>query len=217
MEDRDELLGHYRQTRQDFLSALDGLDDRQMQRNLQLGAMRDAVATRLSGDYLAFSAELGRRFDVAGIALTPYAGSQFVRIANDGFAESGATGFGLRAEAWDSQRWQGFAGLRAQRGWRIGDAVVSADARAEWQRTEAEGYLPHRLSIADEDEVELDALDVAADGEEGCPVAGGDGGWVTVVRENSAGTEVDPGLRKNLPYMVKLIPSLVKSGKNGKL
>lgn len=108
---------------------------RQMQRNLLLGGLQDTVATRLSGDYVAASGELGRRFDAGDATLTPYLGAQFVRIANDGFAEGGATGFGLRANAWNASRWQALAGLRAARGWRIGDVELRADARAEWSRT----------------------------------------------------------------------------------
>ena len=65
----------------------------------------------------------------------PYVGTQFVQVRNDGFAEQGQTGFGLRAQAWDSQRWQGFAGLRASRGWRVGGLLLAEDARAEWQQT----------------------------------------------------------------------------------
>ena len=107
---------------------------RQMQRNLLLAGLQDTVATRLSGDYLGAFGEIGRRFDAGGIALTPYLGTQYVRIANDGFDEAGASGFGLRANAWDSSRWQGFAGLRATRGWRVGDVDLRADARAEWQQ-----------------------------------------------------------------------------------
>ena len=112
-----------------------GAFQRQMQRNLMLGAVRDAVATQLSGDYLGVSAELGRRFDAGGVALTPYLGTQYVHVANDGFDEGGATGFGLRADAWDSNRLQGFAGVRATRGWRMAGIDLSADARAEWQQT----------------------------------------------------------------------------------
>lgn len=112
-----------------------GAFQRQMQRNLLLGTMQDAVATQLSGDYVGLSGELGRRFDAGGVALTPYLGSQVVHVANEGFDEGGSTGFGLRANAWDSSRWQGFAGLRAARGWRIGDVDLRADARAEWQQT----------------------------------------------------------------------------------
>lgn len=112
-----------------------GAFQRQMQRNLLLGAMRDAVATQLSGDYVGAFGEIGRRFETGGIAFTPYLGTQYVRLANDGFDESGASGFGLRANAWDSSRWQGFAGMRASRGWRVGGADLRADARAEWQQT----------------------------------------------------------------------------------
>ena len=113
-----------------------GTFQRQLQRNLLLGSTQDAVATQLSGSYTSASAEVGRRFEsAAGFALTPYLGSQFVRIGNDGFTEAGATGFGLRANAWDSNRWQGFAGLRADRGWRVGGMDLRADARAEWQQT----------------------------------------------------------------------------------
>lgn len=112
-----------------------GSFQRQMQRNLLLGALQDAVATQLAGDYLGLSGELGRRFEAGGIALTPYFGTQVVRVSNDGFDEGGSSGFGLRANAWDSSRWQGFAGLRAARSWRIGGVDLRADARAEWQQT----------------------------------------------------------------------------------
>ncbi len=112
-----------------------GRFDRQMQRNLLLGDLRDGVAAQLSGDYLSVSGELGRQFDMGAFALTPYAGSQFVRIHNDGFDEAGETGFGLRADAWDSSRWQAFGGVRAIRRWRLGDIDLRADARAEWQHT----------------------------------------------------------------------------------
>ena len=110
-----------------------GSFQRQMQRNLLLGSLQDAVATQLSGDYLGASGEIGQRFRAGGVALTPYLGAQYVQVANDGFSEGGASGFGLRADAWDSGRLQGFAGLRAARGWRIGEVDLLADVRAEWQ------------------------------------------------------------------------------------
>lgn len=112
-----------------------GYFQRQMQRNLLLGAMQDVVATQLSGDYIGASGEIGRRLDAGGIAVTPYLGTQVVQLRNDGFEEGGASGFGLRANAWDGSRWQGFAGVRATRGWRVGDVDLRADLRAEWQRT----------------------------------------------------------------------------------
>ena len=113
-----------------------GSFQRQLQRNLLLGSMQDAVATQLAGSYSSASAETGRRFEAgADVSLTPYVGSQFVRIGNDGFAEASASGFGLRANAWDSSRWQGVAGLRADRAWRVAGIDLRADARAEWQQT----------------------------------------------------------------------------------
>ena len=112
-----------------------GSFSRQMQRQLLLGGLRDTAATRLAGDYQSAFGEVGRRFDAAGVAVTPYLGAQFVRVANDGFIESSDSGFGLRANAWHSRHWQGLAGIRGERAWRIGGADLRADARAEWQRT----------------------------------------------------------------------------------
>ncbi|MDQ3038817.1 MAG: S8 family serine peptidase [Pseudomonadota bacterium] len=113
-----------------------GSFERQLQRNVFLGERRDAAATQQSGSYSSASAEIGRRVNgIGGIALTPYLGSQFLHIANDGFSETSETGFGLRANAWDSTRWQGFAGLRADRGWRVGNIDLRTDVRTEWQQT----------------------------------------------------------------------------------
>lgn len=108
---------------------------RQMQRNLLLGSLQDVVATQLSGNYQAAYVELGRNFSAHDFTLTPYLGSQYVRLSNAGFDEGGSSGFGLRANAWDASRWQAMVGLRAERDWRIGDVQLRADARAEWQRT----------------------------------------------------------------------------------
>lgn len=112
-----------------------GSFQRQLQRNLLLGSLQDAVAARLSGRYQSLSVEVGRRVALGSVTLTPYLGSSYVHLANDGFDEGGQTGFGLRANAWDASRWQALAGLRAERGWRVGDIELRADAHAEWQQT----------------------------------------------------------------------------------
>ncbi len=111
-----------------------GAFQRQMQRNLLLGTLQEAVATQLSGNYVGAFGEIGRRFNAGSVALTPYLGAQYLRIANDGFSEGSASGFGLRANAWDASRWQAVAGVRAVRGWRLGGMDLRADARAEWQQ-----------------------------------------------------------------------------------
>ena len=112
-----------------------GSFQRQIQRNLVLGNLQDAVATQLSGHYLGAYAELGRRFEAGGVMLTPYLGTHYAQVANAGFDERGSTGFGLRANAWDASRWQAMAGVRAARQWRLGDVPMQMDARAEWQHT----------------------------------------------------------------------------------
>lgn len=111
-----------------------GSFQRQMQRELLLGALTETAATQLSGRYQSAFAEVGRHFSIGQMGLTPYLGTQYLRIDNDGFIESGESGFGLRASAWASRYWQGLAGVRAERGWRLGGVELRADARAEWQR-----------------------------------------------------------------------------------
>ncbi len=117
------------------MQVVSGNVQRQMQRNLLLGNLQDAVATQLSGNYQAAYVELGRNFSTHDLTLTPYLGAQYVRLSNAGFDEGGSSGFGLRANAWDASRWQAIAGLRAARSWRTGDVQWRADARAEWQQT----------------------------------------------------------------------------------
>jgi autotransporter-associated beta strand protein len=111
-----------------------GQYQRQMQRNLMLGDLREQVATQFSGNYQQTFAELGRHFSVAGISMTPYVGVQQMLVRHDAFAEQSETGFGLRASAWTTERTQGLAGVRATRAWQLGDMRLQADAYAEWQR-----------------------------------------------------------------------------------
>lgn len=108
---------------------------RQVQRTLLLGALRDPVFGRMHGSYWGASTELGWRWSHGALQLTPYLGSDYVRVRNGGFAETGDTGFGLQARQWDSGRWQALAGVRAAQHWRVGDLAVSADAYLEQRRT----------------------------------------------------------------------------------
>ncbi len=112
-----------------------GSFQRQMQRSLLLGGAQDHVGSRLSGDYFGLAFELTHRLQAGPLVLRPYLTSDYVQVANDGFAEAGTTGFGLQARAWDSRRWQAGAGLRAERDWRSGDVQWTLDARMEWRRT----------------------------------------------------------------------------------
>lgn len=117
-----------------------GRFDREVERNVQLGLRQEGVNTLGGGSYLFASAEAGYRFDLGAATLSPYVGSQFAQVRNDGFSEAGASGFGLRAEAWNFDRWQAYAGLRANRDWQMADGFsFGIDGRAEWQRGLSDG------------------------------------------------------------------------------
>ena len=113
-----------------------GQFDREVERNVQLGLRQDGVNSLSGGDYAFANVEAGYRFAMGGFGLSPYAGSQYAHLRNDGFNESGASGFGLRAEDWSFDRWQAYGGLRLNRDWQMKDGLqLGWDARAEWQRT----------------------------------------------------------------------------------
>lgn len=113
-----------------------GRFDRKVDRSILLGQRQTGAATSYAGDYDVAHAEAGWRHRFGEIKLTPYVASQYARIRNDGFVESGADGFGLKANANRSERWQAIAGLRANRDWHWSNGLrVGLDARAEWQNT----------------------------------------------------------------------------------
>ena len=121
---RDRLYAaHWQGPWQAQAQWVSGHYQQQLQRHLVLGELQETVGSQRSGHYQAAYAELGRQFQWAGLRVTPYVGSQLLRVANAGFDEGGSTGFGLRANAWDASRWQGMVGLRASQQWRLGDAV----------------------------------------------------------------------------------------------
>ncbi len=113
-----------------------GQFDREVERNVQLGLRNENVNSLSGGDYAFANIETGYRFSLGALGLSPYAGSQYAHIRNDGFSEAGASGFGLRADGWSFDRWQAYGGLRLNRDWQVGNGLqLGWDARAEWQRT----------------------------------------------------------------------------------
>ncbi|HJR72680.1 MAG TPA: S8 family serine peptidase [Luteimonas sp.] len=113
-----------------------GRFERKVDRSILLGQRQTGAATAYTGDYDVAHAEAGWRHRFGEIKLTPYVASQYARIRNDGFIESGADGFGLKANAAASERWQAIAGLRANRDWQFGNGFrFGLEARAEWQDT----------------------------------------------------------------------------------
>jgi autotransporter-associated beta strand protein len=111
-----------------------GRMQRDLQREIVLGASDYGVDSRYADRYWTASLQAGQRFGAFGGTLVPYAGVQVLELQRGAFAEDGAAGFGLRAEASRFARSQGLLGTRYARGWRIGGALLDLHARAEWQR-----------------------------------------------------------------------------------
>ncbi|MFT3756025.1 MAG: S8 family serine peptidase [Pseudoxanthomonas sp.] len=111
-----------------------GRYERQLRRELWLGDQRNGVASEYAGDFFTAGFESGYRFGSGALALTPYAGIDYLRMEREGFLENGAEGFGLKANASTAERLQAVAGLRAQRRWnRFG-----VHGFAQWQQSLSE-------------------------------------------------------------------------------
>jgi len=106
-----------------------GRFDRDIERRLFDGGRGAGVASRYSGDFSMASVEAGHRFDFAGLAVSPYVGAEHVRLRSEGFDEGGASGFGLRADAWEASRSQALAGVRFERAWK----GLQLHGYGEWQ------------------------------------------------------------------------------------
>ncbi|AXA84159.1 autotransporter domain-containing protein [Lysobacter oculi] len=117
-----------------------GRFDREVERNVQLGLRQEGVNTLGGGSYLFANTEAGYRFDLGAATVSPYVGSQFAQVRTDGFNEAGASGFGLRADGWNFDRWQAYAGMRANRDWQLANgSSFGIDGRAEWQHGLSDG------------------------------------------------------------------------------
>ncbi|WP_454831352.1 S8 family serine peptidase [Pseudoxanthomonas wuyuanensis] len=113
-----------------------GRYDRQMRRELLLGQAYRGVISEYSGDFLSAGLEAGYRLGTPALAVTPYLGVDYARVARDGFAEAGASGFGLRTEASQGERTQAIAGLRMAWVWDGGlGRGFGLRGYAEWQQT----------------------------------------------------------------------------------
>lgn len=112
-----------------------GRMQRSMQREVVLGAEGFAVDSDYGNRYTTLGLQAGHRFESAGATLTPYFGVQALRLDRDGFAESGAAGFGLSTDGSTLSATQGLLGVRFGREWQVGAARLLLQGRAEWQRT----------------------------------------------------------------------------------
>ncbi|RAO75897.1 hypothetical protein CA260_17885 [Dyella jiangningensis] len=105
-------------------------------RQLLLGTGTQGVSTDYSGNYNVAYGESGLRLNWAGTRVTPFANLEYASIERGGFAEQGAGGFGLRANAQTLDRWQAGLGLRAARHWDLDEGrTIDFNASAQFRRT----------------------------------------------------------------------------------
>lgn len=116
---------------------------RQIDRELLLGASRYGLHSDYDGDFTVAGLETGYRFDGKAGTLVPYLGTEHARVRSDGFHEDGAAGFGLRSDGSVASRTQAIAGLRASRDW----SRFSLQGYAEWQQTLASDGLEMSASF----------------------------------------------------------------------
>jgi autotransporter-associated beta strand protein len=110
-----------------------GRMQRDLQREIVLGAGDYGVDSRYADRYWTASVQAGRRFHAFGGTLVPYTGMQFLDLQRGAFAEDGAAGFGLRAAASRFALGQALFGTRYARAWHAGGALLDLHAHAEWQ------------------------------------------------------------------------------------
>ncbi len=105
-----------------------------MQRLLLLGGLTAPVGSGFSGSYLAGSVEGGYQLSMGATHITPFVDVRYQRINEGAFSELGGYGFGLMADARTVGRLQTGIGLRADRGWWLGNGMrMEFDGSAAWR------------------------------------------------------------------------------------
>lgn len=107
-----------------------------MQRQVQLGGQVTGVGSDDSGRYGVAYGESGYRMTLGDTRVMPYASLEYAQIQRDGFDETGGSGFGLKADALTTARWQAGLGVRASRDWQLGRAGrLSLQGQLAWQQS----------------------------------------------------------------------------------
>ncbi|MBD8872950.1 S8 family serine peptidase [Rhodanobacter sp. DHB23] len=107
-----------------------------MQRQVQLGGQATGVGSDDSGRYGVAYGESGYRMLLGDTRVMPYASLEYAQIQRDGFDEMGGDGFGLKADALTTARWQAGLGLRASRDWQLGRAgSLGLQGQLAWQQS----------------------------------------------------------------------------------
>jgi autotransporter-associated beta strand protein len=107
-----------------------------MRRQIQLGNQYSGVASDSTGRYGVAYGESGYRLALGHTHITPYLSLQYAQIRRSGFAEAGANGFGLKAGAQTTARWQAGVGVRATHDWTLpGGSTLGLQGRILWQQS----------------------------------------------------------------------------------
>lgn len=116
-----------------------GYYDGQQKRNIQLGNQSFRADSDQGGSYFTAGSEMGYRVKSEGWQFTPYVDTQYISLKQDGFKESGASGFGLEAKDQTTTRWQAGVGARAGYGWDFGQKQrVNLTAQTHYQHAIAQ-------------------------------------------------------------------------------
>ncbi|WP_159567717.1 S8 family serine peptidase [Budvicia diplopodorum] len=111
----------------------------EQKRNLQLGNQSLRANSDQGGNYFTAGSEMGYRVKSEGWQFTPYVDTQYISLKQDGFKESGASGFGLEANDRTTTRWQAGVGARTGYGWNFGLAQrVNLTAKTHYQHAIAQ-------------------------------------------------------------------------------
>ena len=107
-----------------------------MRRQIQLGNQVSGVGSDSTGRYGVAYGESGYQLALGHTRITPYVNLQYAQINRSGFAEAGADGFGLKADAQTTARWQAGVGMRASHEWMLaGGSMLSLQGRMLWQQS----------------------------------------------------------------------------------
>jgi autotransporter-associated beta strand protein len=106
---------------------------RQLQRQIYLGDAAYGVGADYDGAVTFGSVEAGLPLAWGRMSITPYVGADHTVLSRDGFAETGASGFGLSAVRSRASRTQALAGVRVERPLAWAGMALALSGHAEWQ------------------------------------------------------------------------------------
>lgn len=142
-----------------------GYYDGQQKRNIQLGNQSFRADSDQGGSYFTAGSEIGYRMKSESWQFTPYVDTQYTSLKQDGFKESGASGFGLEANNQTTTRWQTGVGARTGYGWNLGQQQqINLAAHTHYQRAIAQDNGSYNASFTSVNQyMPLDGISLSSD------------------------------------------------------